>query len=79
MEENAGFSQCTGMLSGDAHLNTQGQGISLTWRDVNGKDTKMQEGLNCSGISASPGNPLQLQDERSRCIAGWDTPVGDKQ
>lgn len=53
MEENAGFSQCTGMLSVDAHLNTQAQGIGLTWRNVNKKDTKMQEALNSSVISAS--------------------------
>lgn len=53
VEENAGFSQCTGMLSVDAHLNTQAQGIGLTWRNVNRKDTKMQEALNISVICAS--------------------------
>lgn len=44
VEERVGFSQCTGMLSGDAHLNTQARGLSLTWRNVNTKDTTMQEG-----------------------------------
>lgn len=38
VEENVGLSQCTGMLSVDAHLNTQARGISLTRRNVNRKD-----------------------------------------
>lgn len=33
MEERVGFSQCTGMLSGDAHVNTQAQGLSLNMEE----------------------------------------------
>lgn len=46
-----GVSQCTGRLSADARLTTQAQRLSLTWRNVKRKDTKMQEAPNISPIS----------------------------
>lgn len=73
MEENVGFSQCTGMLSVDAHLNTQAQGISINMEKCQQKRHEDAGSLKHFSCCASPAKLLQLQDERSRCTAGGQT------